>query len=154
MTALLAALTAALTTPPPAGLTQHEKPTWVLFATAYQPHQRDNKPHLDRWGGGPNAAWTGQHLERWHCAVGKAVPLGTKLWVGYPVNGMMLAVDTGPGVRGKHLDICCPDPALFRRIDKWCQTQEPRATVRVWKLGKLTRAQARAWTPTRVEVAI
>lgn len=154
MTLPLLALAAALLAPPPEGLTTHKAPTWAVLATAYQPNQRDNRPHHDSSkGGGANAGWTGQHLEPWHCAVGGSyvrgkwvcgpIALGTKLWIGSPVNRLVVGVDTGGQVHGLHLDICEPNPkkylALGRALDRW------KGRVNVWRIGKLSKEQARRW---------
>ncbi len=151
-------LAALLGAGPPAGLTQHTTPTWTVRATAYQPNQKHNRPHHDSAkGGGPTAGWTGQLLMPYHCAVGGRyvrgkwvcgpIALGTKLWIGSPVNRLVVGVDTGGQVRGLHLDICEPNPdkylALGHALDRW------RGRVKVWKLGKLSKAQARAWRPER-----
>lgn len=141
---LLSALTAAApyADAPPAGMTLHAEPTWIVRATAYQPHAQDNRPHLDRLGGGPTAAWTGQNLRPYHCAVGTAIPLGTKLWVGDPFRRLVLAVDTGSAVRGRHVDVCCYWPEDFRRFRNVC-----RSGVRVWKVGEMDVDEAREWAP-------
>jgi hypothetical protein len=133
---------AMLHAPPPQGMTKHETPTWAsVRVTFYQPHQKEHRPWLDSQGGGPNAGWTGQHLEDYHCATGGTIKLGTKLWVGAPVNRMLLAVDGGSAVRGLHIDVCIPDPNEYKKM---CNKT---GSYNVWKLGKMNKKQARSWKP-------
>ena len=142
--ALFAALVSA---PPPQGITKHDDPTWTLRATTYCPHGPGQRGRIhghwaDGPGGGATAGWTGQILYNYHCAVDPhIVPLGTKLWVAKPFNRLVIAVDTGPDIQGHRIDMCFVNARDF--LDHGNIDQR----VRVWKVGKLTRAQARRWKP-------
>jgi len=152
LTQLLFAAIFAATIPVPDRPADHQ-----FRATAYQPHQtvkncgRSNRPWIDSTGGGPNGAWTGKRLEPWHCAVAsrrtKALPYGTIIKVGSPINREMLVVDCGPGVRSNQLDFCF---IYEKDYDKFIHDQGElrRRWVNVWVTGKIGRKAARTWRPT------
>jgi 3D (Asp-Asp-Asp) domain-containing protein len=150
-TLLLTALLAA-TIPVP-----DRSPDKVCLATGYQPNQtvtncgRDNRPHIDKaTGGGPNAAWTGQRLEDWHCAVSQFRPrsfeYGTILAIGHPVNRKVLVVDCGPAVRSNQVDVCFIWSKHYKAFEK-AQGEYGTRRVNVWKVGKVSREEARRWKP-------
>jgi hypothetical protein len=149
MTLIAAALVAALGAAPPAHIPHQSSPTWTVRVTSYCPHGPGTRGKLNgRWvdgpGGGPTAAWTGQVLYGYHCATSPGtIPSGTKLWVGSPVNRMLLAVDTGGAVNGRHIDVCVPDARAF------LNSGHIHGRAKVWRLGRMTRAQARSWKPSR-----
>jgi len=135
----------------------HRAPDKVCLATGYQPNQtvancgRDNRPHIDKCaGGGPNAAWTGQRLEDWHCAVSQSKPrafeYGDILVIGDPVNRKVLVVDCGPGVRADQVDVCFIWSKQYRAFMK-AQAARGTRRVNVWKVGKVSREEARRWKP-------
>ena len=123
--------------------------------TGYQPRQtlancgRNNQPWVDRHCFGWAVRWNFR-AEDWHCAVSSrvtpAVPLGTVLVIGAPVNRIVLACDTGPGVRSNQVDICYiwanEMQDMFRQQARLRQTW-----ANVWVVGRVPRAQARNWRP-------
>ena len=123
--------------------------------TGYQPRQtlancgRNNQPWVDRHCFGWAVRWNFR-AEDWHCAVSSrvtpAVPLGTVLVIGAPVNRIVLACDTGPGVRSNQVDICYIWAKHYKAFDK-AQGAYGTRKVNVWKVGKLTREAARKWRP-------
>ena len=119
--------------------------------TGYQPHQKRNRPWIDRTGGGPNSAWIGAQLEDYHCAVSlpwrkQCVPYGTVCLVGSPVERYVLAVDCGPGVRANQIDLCFVWAKDYRAFIR-AQGKAGRHYANVWPIRKLTKAEARTWTP-------
>jgi hypothetical protein len=149
-TTLTSMLLAAIVSAPPAHIPHPASPTWTVRVTSYCPHGPGDRGKLNgRWadgpGGGPVAAWTNQTLYGYHCAVSPGtIPLGTKLWIGAPVNRMLLAVDTGGAVNGLHVDVCVPDALEFLR------RQDIRGRSHVWRLGWMNQKQARQWRPRSV----
>lgn len=68
------------------------------------------------------------------------------MWIAAPFNREVLAVDTGSAVRGKHIDVCIPDPHEYRKMYGTYR-------INVYRLGKLTRSEARRWKPAAVSAA-
>lgn len=130
-------------------------PDFKPRVTGYQPRQtvancgRDNSPHIDKFCFGWAVRW-GYRAEDWHCAVASKatprVPLGTVLVIGAPVNRIVLACDTGPGVKTNQIDVCYiwsrDMTDMFRQQARMKQTW-----ANVWVVGRVPRAQARNWRP-------
>jgi hypothetical protein len=119
--------------------TPTSQPHFTATVTIYQPWQKDNKPHYDRFAGGGNASFTGQKLMNYHCATSKKYN-GTIFYLGKPFNKRYISVDTGSAVHGNHIDVCIIDGKTFLKMNG-------KYKVKVWKLAKLNRKQARAWKP-------
>jgi len=97
----------------------------------------------DSTGGGPCAAWDGIPLRWGHAASDwRHVPKGTVLFVGPPVDAILIVVDNGPGVKGPgRLDICTTDGSVYRLLSRQISAGQPAAC---WRLGrKTTSAEAR-----------
>jgi hypothetical protein len=127
----------------------NSRPTWEsVKITPYCPHGPGDRGRLtngrwaDPWGGGPKSAWLGSTLYGHHCAVDpKRIPYGTILWVAKPYNRLLVAVDCGGAVDGLHIDVCLPTVAEF-----W-PMRNATLRARVWRMGRLSRSEARRWRP-------
>lgn len=126
-------------------------------ATGYQPVQtvrncgRSNAPHIDAdTGGGPVGAWTGTRLEEWHaaCALPRRSPVysyGTVIYAGSPLNRYFIIVDCGGGVKSNQVDFCFIKATELRAFGRR-QGELRRSWVNTWRVGKVTRSQARTWS--------
>lgn len=108
------------------------------FLTAYCTNSS-----ADSTGGGPYAAWGGIPLRWGHAASDwRFLPKGAVLFIGPPVDAILIVVDNGPGVRGAgRLDICTTESGHYRSLSRQISTSRP---VACWRLGrKVTPAEAR-----------
>ena len=97
----------------------------------------------DSTGGGPRAAWDGIPLRWGHAASDwRFLPKGAVLFIGPPVDAILIVVDNGPGVRGAgRLDICTTESGHYRSLSRQISASRP---VACWRLGrKVTPAEAR-----------